>query len=55
VNDALAVYFLDPTIGSAFVAHWCVAQRVEIVDEVYRVRDDEPTPLVERVRYLRVD
>ena len=29
VNDALAVYFLDATIASAFVARWCVAQRLE--------------------------
>jgi hypothetical protein len=55
VNDALAVYLLDATIGSAFVARWCAAQRVEIVDGVYRVRDDEPTPRIERVRSHRVD
>ena len=42
MNDALAVYFLDATIASAFVARWCAAQRVEIVDGVYQVRDDEP-------------
>src|SRR6266446_7755953 len=27
VNDALAIYFLDATIASAFVARWCAAQR----------------------------
>jgi hypothetical protein len=43
VNDALAVYFIDVTIASAFVARRCAAQRVEIVEGVYRVRDDEPT------------
>ena len=43
VNDALAVYFIDVTIAGAFVARWCAAQRIEIVDGVYRVRDDEPT------------
>jgi hypothetical protein len=32
VNEALAFYFLDATIASAFVARWCVAQRIEIVD-----------------------
>jgi hypothetical protein len=31
---------------SAFVARWCVAQKVEIVDGVYRVRDDEPPPRI---------
>ena len=42
VNDALAVYFLDAAIASAFVARWCAAQRFEIVDGLYRVRDDQP-------------
>jgi hypothetical protein len=46
VNDALAVYFLDATIASAFVARWCATQRVKILDGVYRVRDDEPTPRI---------
>jgi hypothetical protein len=45
-NDALAVLFLDATIASAFVARWCVAQRVEIVDGVYQVRNDEPMPRI---------
>jgi hypothetical protein len=44
VNDALAIYFLDATMASAFVARWCTAQTVEILDGIYRVRDDEPTP-----------
>jgi len=44
VNDALAVYFAEATIASAFVARWCVTHTVEIVDGVYRVRDDEQTP-----------
>jgi hypothetical protein len=47
VSDALAFYFLDATIASAFVARWCAAQRIEIADGVYRVRDDEPTSRVE--------
>jgi len=40
VNDTLAIFFLDATIASAFVARWCAMQRVEVVDGVYRVRDD---------------
>jgi len=44
LNDAVSIYFLDATIASAFVARWCAAQKVEIVDGVYRVRGDEPTP-----------
>jgi hypothetical protein len=46
VNDALAIYFADATIAVAFVARWCIGQKVEIVDGVYRVRDDEPTPRI---------
>jgi hypothetical protein len=29
VNDALAIYLLDATIASAFVARSCAAQRIE--------------------------
>jgi hypothetical protein len=43
VNDAVAVYFGDVSIAAAFVARWCRAHRVEIVDGLFRVRDDEPT------------
>ena len=46
VNDAVAVHFADAAIASAFVARWCRAQRVEIVDGLYRVRDDEPMPRI---------
>ena len=42
VNDAVAVYFGDVSIARAFVARWCQAQRVEIVNGLFRVRDDEP-------------
>ena len=43
VNDAVAVHFADVVIAGALVARWCRAQRVEIVDGLYRVREDEPT------------
>jgi hypothetical protein len=43
VNDVLAICFADATLASAFVARWCAMQRVEIVDGVYQVREDEPT------------
>ena len=46
VNDALAICFADATLASAFVARWCAMQRVEIVDGVYQVREDEPKPKV---------
>jgi hypothetical protein len=46
VNDAVATYFADATVASAFVARWRVGRKVEIVDGVFRVRDDETTPRV---------
>jgi hypothetical protein len=46
VNDAVAVHFADVAIASAFVARWCRAQTVEIVDGLYRVREDEPAPRI---------
>jgi hypothetical protein len=46
VNDALAIYFLEATITSALDARWCAAERVEILDGVYRVWDDEATPRI---------
>jgi hypothetical protein len=36
VNDALAIYFADVTLASAFVARWCASLKVETVDGVYR-------------------
>jgi hypothetical protein len=42
-KDALAICFADATLASTFVARWCAMQRVEIVDGVYQVRNDEPT------------
>ena len=47
VDDAFATYFADVTLASAFVARWCAAQRAEVVDGTYRVRDNEPTPRIE--------
>jgi hypothetical protein len=44
VNDGLALYFADVILASAFVTHWCAAQRAEVVDGTYQVRDNEPTP-----------
>jgi hypothetical protein len=47
LNDALSIYFLDPTLASAFVARWCAGYRVETAEGVFRVRDDEPTPRIQ--------
>jgi hypothetical protein len=46
LNDAVAIYFTDATLASAFVARWCAGQKVEIVDGLFRVRDDEPSPRI---------
>jgi len=46
LNDALSIYFLDPTLASAFVARWCASYKVETAEGVFRVRADEPTPRV---------
>ena len=43
LNDALSIYFLDPTLASALVARWCAGYMVETAEGVFRVRDDEPT------------
>jgi hypothetical protein len=46
LNDALSIYFGDPTLASAFVARWCVGYQVETAGGVFQVREDEPTPRV---------
>ena len=40
VNDAVAICFANVTLARALVARWCAMQRVEVVDGVYRIRDD---------------
>jgi hypothetical protein len=42
VNDALMVYFLEAPIATAFVARWCLANRVEIKEGALQVRTDGP-------------
>ena len=46
LNDALSIYFADPTLATAFVARWCVGYQVETAGGVFQVRADEPTPRV---------
>jgi hypothetical protein len=46
LNDALSIYFGDPTLATAFVARWCVGYQVESTGGVFQVREDEPTPRV---------
>jgi len=43
LNDAVSIYFADPTVASAFVSRWCVGHKVETSGGVFQVRDDEPT------------
>lgn len=45
-NHAVAVHFRDPALASAFVARWCVANRVKIAAGVFQVREDAPAPRV---------
>ena len=42
VNDAVAIYFADATIASAFVARWCAGSKAEAMNGLFRIRDDEP-------------
>ena len=46
LNDVLSIYFLDPSLASAFAARWCAGYRVEAAEGVFRVRDDEPATRV---------
>ena len=41
LNDALSIYFIDPTLASAFVARWCAGYKVETAEGVFRVCADE--------------
>ena len=43
-NDAMSIYFIDPTLASAFVARWCAGYKVEAAEGVFRVCVDEPMP-----------
>src|SRR5215472_13782988 len=45
LNDALSIYFGDPTLATAFVARWCAGYQVETAGGVFQVREDEPTPV----------
>jgi hypothetical protein len=46
LNDALSIYFIDPTLASSFVARWCAGCRVETAGGVLQERDDHPAPRV---------
>jgi len=42
VNDAVAIYFLDPASAAGFVARWCAISKVEIANGAFQIREDEP-------------
>jgi hypothetical protein len=44
-GGAVAIYFADATLASAFVARWCAGSRVETTGGVFQVRE-EPAPRV---------
>ena len=46
LNDAVSIYFREATLGSAFVARWCAASKVDADGGVFRLRDDEPAPRI---------
>jgi len=51
LSEAVSIYFADVTIASAFVARWCVGNRVETTGGVFQVREDEPAPRVGAARH----
>ena len=40
LNDALSIYFAEPTLASAFVARWCIGAKVETAGGVFQLRDN---------------
>ena len=46
LNDALSIYFGDAALASAFVARWCVGEKVETAGGVFEVREEEPEPRI---------
>jgi hypothetical protein len=46
LNDAVSIYFLDPTLAGAFVARWCAGSRPEMDRGMFQIREDEPAPRI---------
>ena len=46
LNDAVSIDFAEATLGSAFVARWCVGTRAAAAGGVFQVREDEPEPRI---------
>jgi hypothetical protein len=45
-GGAVAIYFGDATLASAFVARWCVGSKAAATGGGFQVREDEPVPRV---------
>jgi hypothetical protein len=46
LNDAVSIYFLNPTLAGAFVARWCAGSGPEMESGMFRMREDEPAPRI---------
>jgi hypothetical protein len=46
LNDAVSIYFLDPTLAGAFVAGWCAGSAPQTHGGLFRMRQDEPAPRI---------
>jgi hypothetical protein len=46
LNDAVSIYFLDPTLAGAFVARWCAGTGPETDGGMFHIREDEPAPRI---------
>ena len=44
LNDAVSIYFLNPTLAGAFVARWCAGSGPSADGGMFRMREDEPAP-----------
>jgi hypothetical protein len=51
VNDAIAIYFSDAALASAFAVRWCLGYRAETVDGMFRVRSEAPAPRIQAVAH----
>jgi hypothetical protein len=46
LNDAISIYSADATLASAFVPRWRAGSKVETIEGVFQVREDESAPRV---------
>ncbi len=46
LNDAVPIYFLDPTFAGAFVVRWCAGSGPSADGGMFRMHEDEPAPRI---------